>query len=258
VLCKQDAGLLLCNSDHGATTGSGADVDQEDFAFLDVLNPVVVILGAHNTLQECSLHVNFDKDLRHLAWVANNMANHIVTARKLRVHFHSNSEKSARHSIHQVVVIGLERRDLRANFLPVVLTGLSIACNVARANRDFITNLQAAFQDRATGNTATESLSILSRLVHIEGPNYDHVGRNGELAGRNRNTAKEVNNHVNVVLQLSRNGNNRCRAARAGRKGLFDFFVLACAGCGVPVFHDKIYLVLQHDNVLQLHDVDCN
>jgi hypothetical protein len=67
-----------------------------------------------------------------------------------------------------MVVISLQSSDLRANFFPVMLTCLSVSGNVAGADCDLFADLEATFQDRATGNTASHRLGILTRLVNIE------------------------------------------------------------------------------------------
>ena len=76
-----------------ATAGSRADIDQQNFTLLNIVNFVVwIVFGAHNALQECCFNVDFNEDLGHHVRVADDVADHVVGARELRVYLHTDSQ----------------------------------------------------------------------------------------------------------------------------------------------------------------------
>lgn len=154
-----------------------------------------------------------------------------------------------------MVLVSLKGSDLGADLFPVGLAGLRVTSDVAGSNRDLLANSQTALQDGTACNTTSQGLSVLSWLVDIEGPNHDHVGGNDELTSRNGNSAQVVDNHVNVILQLRGDRNDGCRLAASRGETLLNFFVLLLALGSVLVLHHNVDLVLEHNNVFQLHDV---
>lgn len=95
---------------------------------------------------------------------------------------------------------------------------MSISCDVAWADSDLIANLEAALEDSATSNSASESFCVLTWFVYIERADDNHVRWHGELTSRDGNSAQKVNHNINVVLQLGGNWNNRSRASRPSRE----------------------------------------
>ena len=112
-----------------------------------------------------------------------------------------------------MVVISLQRDYHRLDLGPSCLSSPLAFSNLTRADSDFITDLKATFEDSSTGNTSFECLCILTRLVNIEGANYDHVGWHSELARWDWDPANVVNDDVDVVLKHGRDGDNRNRRA---------------------------------------------
>ena len=53
---------------------------------------------------------------------------------------------------------------------------LPTLCDLARTDGNLVANFEASLQDSASSDTTFESLSILARLVNIEGTDHDHVG----------------------------------------------------------------------------------
>ena len=101
----------ILNFDNGATTGGGTDIDEQDLSHFYVVDLVVfaalVVLGADDALEEGRLHIDLDEDLRHCVRMPNYHPDHVVGARKLRIHLHTNSEQTARNRIHQMVLVSL-------------------------------------------------------------------------------------------------------------------------------------------------------
>jgi hypothetical protein len=67
-----------------------------------------------------------------------------------------------------MVIVSLQSSDLRADFLPVVLTSLGVSSNVTGTNSYFFTDLETALQDGTTGDAASQSFSVLAWLIHIK------------------------------------------------------------------------------------------
>lgn len=93
-------------------------------------------------------------------------------------------------------------------------------------------------------------------MVDIERSNDDHVWWDCELTSWDRNTTQVVNNDVDVVFQLCRDWNDWSCSACSRRETLLDI-VLLLDDLNL-VFHYNINLVLQHDDVLETHDVNSN
>ena len=93
-------------------------------------------------------------------------------------------------------------------------------------------------------------------MVDIERTNDDHVRWDCELASWDWDTAQVVDNDVDVVLQLCRDGDDWSCSTSSRRETLLDILLLL--DDLNLVFHYNIDLVLQHDDVLETHDIDSN
>ena len=93
-------------------------------------------------------------------------------------------------------------------------------------------------------------------MVDIERTNDDHVWWDCELTSWDGDTAQVVNDDVDVVLQLCRDGNDWSCSACSRRETPLDIFLLL--DDLNLVFHYNVNLVLQHDDVFETHDIDSN
>lgn len=167
-----------------ATTGRGADVNEEHLSLLDAVNLVSrgVTACANNSLQNGGFYINFNVHLRHASRVTDDASNHVVGAGKLRVNLSSHSDKTAWNGIHQLVVVGHQSNDNRLNLSPRRLARLLALSDLSRANRNLVAHFEATLEDSSSCNTTLEGLSIFSWLVHIERTDDNHVWGNRELA----------------------------------------------------------------------------
>ena len=85
-------GAGLVDAGHSASAGSGADVDEQDFAFFDVLDAIVGSLSADQTLHDEDGHVDGDEHLRHGARTTDDVAHHVVRASELGVNTRSHGD----------------------------------------------------------------------------------------------------------------------------------------------------------------------
>ena len=108
--------------------------------------------------------------------MTNDATDHVVGARELWVDLSTDGDKSAWNGVHEVVVVGLKRHHDRLDLRPRRLTRPLALSYFTRANCNLVADLKTAFEDGSTSDSAFERLGVLSRLVHIERANDDHVG----------------------------------------------------------------------------------
>lgn len=214
------------------------------------------MLSAHDTSQNRCPDVDFDVHWWHTAGVADDVADHVIATRELRIDLSADSDQTAWDGIHELVVVSHESDDHRLNLSPGRLTSATTLRDLTGTNGNLVTNLQATLQDSAAGHTTLERLSVLTWLVHIERANDNHVGRDSELARWDRNATDVINDDVNIIAKNSGDRHDRDRHARDTRQRLLDLLLLL--GYGDLILDHQINLVLQHDNVLKAHNVDSN
>ena len=100
-------------------------------------------------------------------------------------------------------MISLDSHYNRLDLSPSSSSSLLTLSDFPRSDSNLITDLQNAFKDGTTGNTALEGLSVLTRSVDIERTDANHVGWHSELSLRNGDTADVINDDVDVVFQNS-------------------------------------------------------
>ena len=87
-----------------------------------MIDAIVFILSANNTLEESRFNIDFNVNLGHKIWVTDNVAYHVIGTSELRVNFHSHRNQASWNGVHQVVLICLETANLAADFFPASLT----------------------------------------------------------------------------------------------------------------------------------------
>lgn len=126
---------------------------------------------------------------------------------------------------------------------------------VARAwpDLDLLPHAQHALNNRAAGDAAPQVLHLLARLVHVERADDDHLGVAREVAHGHRDVVGDVlGRHVDVVPELRRDGYDRRAVGDGALDERLDVLMLLQRR---RLLH-QVDLVLQDDDVLQLHDLD--
>jgi hypothetical protein len=147
-----------------------------------------------------------------------------------------------------LILICLQRSDLGLNFSPLNISCFLISSDKTWSYRDLVTNLQNTLQDCSTSDTTFKILGLLSWLVDIEGSNDNHLRWWYEISYRQRNSAEIVNNSLNIVLQLSRNGNNWSSFSNCSIDELPDIALLSNATS--RIFNNNIYFVLNDNDLI--------
>lgn len=115
------------------------------------------------------------------------------------------------------------------------------------------TYAQDSAENGTSGNTSSQAVDLSTGLVDIEGTNDNEAGVRGEVTDGDRNALDNVFvDGVDVVLELSRDGDNGGRVGNGSLDELQDALVMFL--CGRLL--DQIDLVLQDDDVLQLHNLN--
>jgi hypothetical protein len=153
-----------------------------------------------------------------------------------------------------VIFVGFHRGNLREDLAPGGLAGLRVLTDDAWANFNFVTDFQDSFEDSTACNTSLEGVGILTWLVDVEGTDNYEDGRRDKVPKGDRDTADVVHYYVDVVLKLSRDWDDRSVLGHGTRDKLLYILVLLL---GNTLFlHNQVYLVLNDNYVLELHDLD--
>ena len=108
-------------------------------------------------------------------------------------------------------------------------------------------------QNTASGDAALEIVDLAAGLVDVERADDDELGLAGEVAHRNGHLLDQVLAYgLDVVLELGRDGyDGRLFGHRALHK--LDYLLVLLLGL---LLLDQVDLVLQNEDVTQLHDLD--
>jgi hypothetical protein len=77
--------------------------------------------------------------------------------------------------------------------------------------------------------------------------------RRNKVTHWNWDSAKVVNNTIDVVAHGSRNGDNRCAICNGALDEVLDVLLLFSASVGI--LDNDVYLVLKYDDLVQVHDL---
>lgn len=108
-------------------------------------------------------------------------------------------------------------------------------------------------QDTATSDTTLEIVDFSTGLVDVEGTDDDHAGLHGEVSdGHGDGVDNGVKDGIDVDLELGRDGDDRGPLGNGSADELEDRLIVLLS----DLFSHQIDLVLQDDDVLQLHDLN--
>lgn len=115
------------------------------------------------------------------------------------------------------------------------------------------THLEDTLEERTTGDTALELVHLGTGLVDVKRANDDELGRRRKVAHGDRDLVDdELDERVNVVPQLGRDGDDGRPVGDGALDKLEDLLVVLVG----LLLADEVDLVLQDEDVLELHDLD--
>jgi hypothetical protein len=153
-----------------------------------------------------------------------------------------------------MVLVSLESHNLRLDLAALHLTRALVLGDETRSDGDEVADLKNTLQDSATCDTTLEVLSVRTRVVDIEGTNNNHLGRRDEVTHGEWNSADVVDDEVDVVATLSRDRKDGRTVSNGTLNELLDILVLLDAR--VLIFDDNVNLILQDDDLVEVHDLD--
>ena len=172
-------------------------------------------IAAKSTL---TADLQLDVDVGSLANRRHNVTQKLVSLTQDGVHQGTDTDKTSRHSELQVVTLGKERYDSGSQRLTDEFSGL-VGEDLSRSDLDFLSDLEDSAQNRSSCYTSLQLVNRRTRLVDIEGSNDDQSRVGFKVVLRNRDLGTDVLvDGVDVVLQLSRDGDNGCVSGNGGCK----------------------------------------
>ena len=250
----KSGGIGLDGDDLG-TSGGGTNVDHEDFVLCELGNLGLLAIGGLDTEQTTEQEVvdlNLGVDSGELATETQDETDQTIGTAEGGVNTSTNTDETTGDGKLQVVVLGEQSNNSGEDGLALNLALLVLADNT-RSDLNLVTELQYTSQDTATSNTTLQVLNLSTRLVDIEGSDNNHVRSGGEVSWGNGDLGDKVLvDGVNVELQLGTDRDDRAAVGDGTPNELQDGLVVLASG----LFTHKIDLVLENDDVVQLHDLD--
>mmetsp|Transcript_7074 Transcript_7074/g.11916 ORF Transcript_7074/g.11916 Transcript_7074/m.11916 type:complete len:462 (-) Transcript_7074:120-1505(-) len=213
----------------------------------------VIRLDSEQALQQEVGHVDFAQHFGHLARVPDYLTDEGVGPSDKGVDLHADADEPTRHGVHEQVLVGLQRGYLGLNFAALHGACPLVLGDEAGPDRDLVPHLEHALQNGAARHASLKRLCVLSRLVDIEGADDDHLGGRDEVAQGHGNPADVVDDGFDVVADLGGDGDYGGVGGDRALHELLDVLHLLCAG--VLVLDNNINLVLQDDDLIQVHDL---
>lgn len=247
-------GIVLDGGDLSAG-GCRADVDHDDFVLRELGDLGLLSVGGTDTEQtteEVEVDLDLAVDLGESSLESENETDETIGTAEGGVDAGSDTDETTGDGVLEVVGLGVERDDATEDGCAlestVVVTG-----DDTRANLDLVAELDNTVEDTATSNTTLEVVDLSTRLVDIERTNDNHVGVKGEIPRRNGNGVdNSLVDGVDVELELGGDGNDGRLASDGTADELEDRLVVLLGG----LFTHKIDLVLQDDNLVELHNLN--
>ena len=252
---KLELSSILLDGNNLGTSGSRTDVHHDNLVLGKLVNLGLLALGSLDTkkpAEEVKVDLNLAVNLRKASLKTKDETNETIGSAEGGIDASTNTNKTTGNGVLEVVGLGVERNDSaedgRALEVTLVVTG-----NDTWTNLDLVTELEKAVKNRTTGNTTLKFLDLSTGLINVEGTDNDHVWIHGEISGRNGNGVdNSVVDSVDVELELGGDGDDRRLAGNGSADELEDRLVVSLGG----LLPHKIDLVLEDDNLVQLHDLD--
>jgi len=249
------SGSIGLDSNNLGTSGGRTDVNHENFVLCELGNLGLLAVGGLDTEQTTEQEVvdlNLSVDGGKLATETKDETDQTIGTAEGGVDTGTNTDETTRDGELQVVVLGEQSNNSGEDGLALNLALLVLADNTG-SDLNLVTELQYTSQDTATSNTTLQVLNLSTRLVDIEGSDNNHVRSGGEVSWGDRDLGDEVLvDGVNVELQLGTDGDDGAAVGDGTTDELENRLVMLTSG----LLTHKIDLVLEDDDVVQLHDLD--
>jgi hypothetical protein len=132
-----------------------------------------------------------------------------ISTAKGRIDLGTNTNQTTRDGVLEIVGLSEQRNDARID-RSALYVALSILSDDTRADLNLITDPENTLNDGTTSNATLKLINFRTRTVNVEGTNNNHVWGGSEVSdGDGDGLAYILQNNINVVLQLGRDGDNR-------------------------------------------------
>lgn len=250
----QLGGIVLDGNDLG-TGGGGTNVDHEHFVLRELGNLGLLAVGGLHTQQSPEQEVvdlDLGVNLGELALETKDETDETIGTAERGVDAGTDTDETTGNGEFEAVVLGEQGDDAGEDGLALDGTLVVLADNTG-ANLNLVAELQDTSEDGTTSNTALELLNLGTGLVDVERTDDDHVRVVLEVAHGDGDLGDErLVDGVDVELELSGNGDDGRVVGNGSADELLDRVVV----CGCGLLAHEIDLVLEDDDVLELHDLN--
>lgn len=250
----QLSGIVLDSSDLRSSRG-GTNVDHDDLVLGQLGDLRLLAVGSSHTEQaaeEVEVNLDLAVNLGQASLETQDETNETIGSAEGRVDAGTNTNKATGDGILEVVGLRVEGDDTAEDGSALESTRI-VSGDDTRSDLNLVAQLDDTVQDTATSNTTLEVVDLGTRLVDIKGSNDNHVGVDAEVSGRHGDGVDDgLVDGIDVELELSRDGDNGGLASNGSSDELEDRLVVLLGG----LFPHKIDLVLEDDDLVELHDLN--
>lgn len=162
------------------------------------------------------------------------------------------TNQSTRHGKLEIVVLGEQRNHPGVDGLALNLSALVFRHDTG-TDLNLVAEFQHTSQDTATGDTTLELLNLSTGLVDVEGTDDNHVRLRRKVTDGDGDLGDQVLvDGVDVELQLGGDGDDGRAVSNCAADEFEDRLVVRRS----TVFPHQIDLVLEDDDVVELHDLN--
>mmetsp|Transcript_22709 Transcript_22709/g.45907 ORF Transcript_22709/g.45907 Transcript_22709/m.45907 type:complete len:498 (+) Transcript_22709:283-1776(+) len=251
-----DLGEVSLDSAHVAARRRAPHVHHQNLPLRQLLHLLALLislgLDAEETAQKEEVDLEVRVDVRQLPRLSQHLADEAVSAGEGGVDLGADADEAAWHGVLELVVFGEERHNAREDGCAHHLA-LRVLLHNPRADLNLRVTLEHTAQDRASRHAPAQVHHLLAGLVDVEGADDDHARVRGEVAHRHRDHLCHVlGDDVDVVAELGGDGDDGGLLGDSALDERFDGLVLLQR----RLLLHQVDLVLENDDVLQLHDLN--
>jgi hypothetical protein len=161
--------IVLDSSDLG-TSRCGANVHHDNLVLGQLSNLGLLAVGSPDTekaTEEVEVNLDLAVNLGQAALETQHETNETIGSAKCRVDSGTNTDKTTRNSVLEIVGLGVERDDSAENGSALEGTAV-VSGDDTRSDFNLITKLDNTVKNGTTSNTTLEVVDLGTRLVDIE------------------------------------------------------------------------------------------